>query len=207
MKGPILVTTTQESRARRAPPRLPGALKGLCAGAIAAALFSLGSVAHADVFGGQTTNQDTEQLRQRLNLLEQEMARIKDGAGHSSAQSGSPGPGNLSLPEPPEVKASAPKTYRVVGEVNGRFLVRAGNARMLFTADELKKFDEEESVRALAQTTHPDAPPASGPGKPPAPPPAVGPTSRVGQAPVPPAKASSQPTPAKPAAQTATAKK
>ncbi|CAB5514515.1 hypothetical protein LMG26857_03574 [Achromobacter anxifer] len=210
LKGLILVTTSMDSRARRGPSRPAGALKGLCAGAIAAALFTLGSVAHADVFGGQSASKDTEQLRQRLSQLEQDIRLLKESGGAPAAP-GAAGPGNLTLPEPPEVKASVPKTYRVVGEVNGRFLVRAGNARMLFTAEELKQFDQEEAERALAKAAQPDAAPAaSAPGKPTTPPPAVGPTSRVGQAPVPPAKPAAAATPAattKPGTQPATAKK
>lgn len=197
--GQKFVTTTKDMRAHSNAPRPSGKYKGLGLAAFATALLTMGSVAHADVFAPQANNQVSEQVLQRLVALESEMRAMKDVLNPAAAPGG---PGNLSLPVPPGGTAglvSQPKTYRVVGEVNGKFLIRAGASRLLLSEEELSKFDKEESARAAqAAASAPDKADATGKPMPPPPMPPVKASATTADAgkPAAPVRAGATPKPA-----------
>lgn len=144
------MNTIKDSRARRDSPRLAGTFKGLSACALAVALMSLAGVAQADVFGTGKTEAssaaDSEALRLRMSQLERQFQELK---GTGAAPQAAPADAAPAAPSVTETPASL-KTYRVVGEVNGRHLVRVGELRFLLTTAELNAFKAEEPLRVSA---------------------------------------------------------
>lgn len=120
-------------------------------------LMTLGVVqsASADVFNSSTP--DPTGVSARLEKLEQELKTLKGGGVAPAATPGQPavpGPGGLTLPNPPEMgsipfpgaaPAAASATeeteqYVILGKVNGKTLVKQGAVRFVLTDRQLASF-------------------------------------------------------------------
>lgn len=142
------VTQSQEHDVSDAPLRRSTPALLVCALALVAGGV-LPHAAHADIFGAEKAAPVVDaRTKLRIDELEKAVQALTAGTGITVQPGAIAAPGAAAAPaEPPALV----KSYRVVGHVNGRSLVRAGEKRFLLTDEELAEFDQRETERVQAQ--------------------------------------------------------